>query len=167
MGEHVRIVFGPNLGETGIVTEPPTNLPPDYIVLGNGHGPSDVQLIVNLERDLVQRLPEKPPPDWAPLISLKYAAELDKLIVYFCDKSFDSVDWVIDWRSFYDIITYCWDNNLSIRPEELWAVLQAHGVPARLSDEIQDFYRKASALLIRAKGRKPFKNRRVKPLSLQ
>lgn len=166
VGEHVRIVFGPNLGETGIVMETPANLSPDYIVLGGKHGPSDVRLIVNLERDLVQHLPE-PPPDWAPPISLKYAAELDELIVYFCDKSFDSVDWVIDWRSFYDIIIYCWNNRLPLKPEELWGVLQTHKVPTRLSDEIQDFYRKASALLIRAKGRKPFKNRRVKPLSLQ
>lgn len=60
VGEHVRIVFGPNLGETGIVMETPANLSPDYIVLGGKHGPSDVRLIVNLERDLVQHLPEPP-----------------------------------------------------------------------------------------------------------
>ena len=60
MGEHVRIVFGPNLGETGIVMETLANLSPDYIVLGGKHGPSDVRLIVNLERDLVQHLPETP-----------------------------------------------------------------------------------------------------------
>ena len=166
VGDHVRIVAGPMLGKTGIVMEPPASLPPDYIILGSEHGPSDVQLRVNLERDLVQRLPERPPPDWALPISLKYAAELDELIVYFCDKSFDSVDWVIDWRSFYDIMIYCWNNNLPIKPEELWGILQAHGVPTRLSDEIQDFYQKASDLLIRATRRKPFKNRRVKPLSL-
>ena len=157
VGEHVRIVAGPMLGKTGIVMEPPASLPPDYIILGSEHGPSDVQLRVNLKRDLVQRLPENPPPDWALPISLRSAAELDGLIIHFCDKSFDSVDWVIDWRSFYDIIIYCWNNNLPIKPEELWAVLQAHGVPTRLSDEIQEFYQKASALLIRATRRKPFK----------
>ena len=170
VGDHVRIVNNHRSGETGIVMEPPANLPPDHIVLGSECGPSDEQLsmqsIVNLERDLVQRLPERPPPDWALPISLKYAAELDELIVYFCDKSFDSVDWVIDWRSFYDIMIYCWNNRLRLEPEELWGVLQAHGVPTRLSDEIQDFYQKASDLLIRATRRKPFKNRRVKPLSL-
>jgi hypothetical protein len=124
------------------------------------------QTRISIKRQKIQKLPIPPTPEWVPPLCLKDASELDRAIVQFCEKSYWHSKWKINWNSFNEIIRTVWHYRLPVEPNELWGVLQAHGVPLRSKRRLIEFYTKGRNLLIWSVGKKPIKKKRVKPLSI-
>lgn len=125
--------------------------------------PGEFRLI--LGHDLIQLLPAPPPPSWAPPLCLQDAAELDSVVVDFCDKSYHDGEWVLDWLAFYEIVRTIWTKRLPIQSRELWAVLHAHGVPEKWRRKLSEFFTKGRDLLLYSVGKSPIKKKRIEPLS--
>lgn len=111
-------------------------------------------------------MPPPPTPNWAPPLCLEDAAELDSVVVYFCEKSVRNGKRHLDWSAFFEIIRRIWTRRLPIESHELWTVLHAHGVPQRWEKRLTDFFTKGRDLLVYAVGKKPIKKKRVTPLSV-
>jgi hypothetical protein len=118
-----------------------------------------------LENDLIQLLPSPPAPGWAPPLSLQDSADLDLVVVNFCNKSFQDGNWDLDWSAFYEVIRTVWSKRLPIESREIWAVLNAHGIPERWRRELSEFFTKGIDLLIYSTGKAPIKKKRIEPLS--
>jgi hypothetical protein len=164
-GTRFRIISGFKVGEKGTVVEWPkdsTPIPNQFPVQFDNE-PGEFRII--LENELTQLLPAPPPPSWAPPLCLQDAADLDSVVVNFCNKSFQNGEWVLDWLAFYEIVRKIWMQRLPIESPELWAVLKAHGVPDRWKRKLSDFFTKGRDLLLYTVGKRPFKNKRVEPLS--
>jgi hypothetical protein len=164
-GTRFRIISGFKVGEQGTVVKWPkdsTPIPNQFLAqLETESG----QFRIILEEDLIQLLPALPPPSWAPPLGLQDAADLDSVVVNFCNKSFQDGEWVLDWLVFYEIVRTIWTKRLPIQSRELWAVLDAHGVPEKWRRKLSDFFTRGRDLLIYSAGKRPFKNKRVEPLS--
>lgn len=172
-GDNIRILTGYDAGHVVRVVDNKYNIP-----LGSGeflvkyeNDPLDRYITVSgegKERILFEYIPPSPTPNWAPPICLRYAEELHGRLIRFWVRSLrqdGSFKPIID--AFFEVITYIWYNRLPLRPEELWAVLEAHGFPYKSKERLTQFYKEGMDLLIYATGRKPFNNRRVKPFSIR
>lgn len=119
-----------------------------------------------LPRDIIEILPEKKPPEWAPPIGLRVAAELDEVVLKFCKAEISGSEWNIDWPSLCELIRFIWSKRLPLEANEVWLVLRAYGMSEDFKEDITSFFQKGRDLLVHAIGKKPVKKRRVRPLSL-
>lgn len=170
-GDLIRIITGYDAGMVARVVDNQYNIhlrngqflirtdddPPDHTSIINGEG---------MYRVLFEHMPPSPIPNWAPPICLRYAAELDTAVVRFWVKSLKQDGSFNPIHAFLELITHIWDNRLPIKPEELWAFLEAHGFPYELKKRLTQVYQEGMNLLIYATRKKPFKNRRVEPFSI-
>lgn len=134
------------------------NDPPGWTRITSGEG---------RERILFEYMPPSPTPHWAPPIRLRYAGELDEAVIRFWGKGLRRDGTFEPIPVFYEVIRYIWYNRLPLNSEELWAVLRAHGIDDKWKNRLTQLYQEGMDLLIYATGRKPFKNRRVEPLSVK
>jgi hypothetical protein len=165
IGTRFRIISGFKVGEKGTVVEWPkdsTPIPNQFLAQFYSE-PGQFRII--LKQDLIQLLPAPAPPAWAPPLCLQDAADLDSVVVNFCNKSFQDGEWILDWLAFYEIVSAIWTKRLPIQSRELWAVLDAHGVPEKWRRKLSEFFTKGRDLLLYSVGKRPFKNKRVEPLS--
>jgi hypothetical protein len=167
IGTRFRIISGYNAGETGTVVEWPKNFPPlpNEFLEQMDSEPTDIQSRVLLEHELVQILPPAPTPDWAPPLCLRDAAELDSVVLYFCNTCYHNAKWKLDWQSFYEVTRKIWTLRLPLEPSELWLVLYAHGIPERWQKRLSVFYLKGKELLVYSVGKRPIKKKKVSPFS--
>jgi hypothetical protein len=167
IGTRFRIISGSTTGATGTVVEWPKNCPEiqNEFIAQMDHDPPEWQTRVSIKREMIEKLPSLPVPEWAPPLCLGDASELDKAVVKFCEESFNQGEWKVDWDSFNEVVRKVWNLRLPLEPNELWDVLNAHGVPERSKRELIEFYEKGRKLLIYSVGRRPIKKKRVKPLS--
>jgi hypothetical protein len=167
-GDRFRIISGYNAGATGTVVEWPEDYPPrpNEFLSQMDHDDPNVQCRVLLEHEFVQIFPLQKDPDWAPPLCLEDAAELDSVVLYFCNKSLANGSWKLDWQAFYEVIRKAWSLRLPIEPNELWLVLRAHGVPVKWENQLSTFFEKGRDLLVYSVGRKPVKKKRVEPFSI-
>ena len=168
IGTKFRIISGSLTGATGKVVKWHKTVPKienEFMAQLNNE-PKEWQIRISIERQLIQKLPVPPVPKWAPPLCLKDASELDKSVVKFCEKSFRHGKWKIDWDTYNGVIWTIWHNRLPIESNELWNVLQAHGVPRSSKRNLLGFYKRGCDLLIYAVGKKPIKKKRVRPLSV-
>ena len=163
-GVRFRFLTGPHAGRTGTVLSPlPPPCPQDEGRAQLDHDPSHWQQQL-LSFHLVERLPAPDIPVWAPPIGLKEAAELDAIVVRFCEASFGTGEWMVSRPRFNEIIGFVWQKRLPISATELWNVLGAHGVPDRFERTLRELFENGRDLLIHVVGRKPIKKKRVTPL---
>lgn len=148
---------------TVVQSPAPPPLPPSEFLARMDGEPQHWQRRI-LPMDLIEVLPKSEPPPWAPPVEMRVAAELDGIVVKFCEAGFRNGHWFVDWPSFYQIIHFIWTNRLPLEAREVWAVLEAHGIPPEFRDELSTFFRRGRELLVYAVGKRPFKNRRVNPL---
>lgn len=173
-GERVRVLFElPSSrrleGREGTVIEKAEEgaLKPREIRVEMDNEPSRFRsMIINIDRLLVETLPTGPLPTWAPPISLKAAGPLDLIAMRLCDEETPGSHPTPDTRLMYEFIGYVWKQRLPLTAEEVWAVLEAHGAPLEWRHELIRRYAHGMEALVCIVGRKPFKNRRVPPLSL-
>lgn len=172
-GNIIRLLTGYHAGDVVMVVDNKYNIPlsSGQFLVKYENDPLDRYITINgdgMERILFEYIPPSPIPNWAPPICLRYAEELDNQLIRFWVRSLRP-DGCYEPRidAFYEVITYIWYNRLPLRPEELWAVLDAHGFPYKFKKRLTQLYQEGMDLLIYATGRQPFKNRRVEPLSVR
>jgi hypothetical protein len=165
IGTQFRIISGFKVGEKGTVVKWPKNFTsiPNQFPAQLDNEPGEFRII--LENELIQLLPAPAPPSWAPPLCLQDAADLDSVLVNFCNKSFQDGEWDLDWSAFYEIVRTIWTKRLPIESRELWAILNAHGVPEKWRRKLSEFFTKGRDLLIYSAGKSPIRKKRIEPLS--
>lgn len=134
-----------------------------FLMVADGDMPETEQ-IVNIEHDLVALLDSSASlPAWLPPLSLRDAADLDDVAVWFCDRCSASGQFVWDRIAYYEVIRACWQRRFPLTPDEVCAVLYAHGLPAELGAEAQRAFLEGIGLLVYAHGRRPIKKKRLNP----
>lgn len=172
-GDLIRILTGYDAGMVARVVHNQHNIPlrnGEFLITTSNDPPGWTHTISGdgPYRILFDHMPPSTTPDWAPPICLKYAGELDAAVIRFWGKSLrEDGSLRLIPSLFFEIITYIWYNRLPLKPEELWSVLEAHGFPYDWKERLTQLYQDGKDLLIYAIGRKPFKNRRVKPFSIK
>ena len=167
IGTRFRVISEYSAGAIGTVIEWHKEIPMienEFMAQFDDNTP-EFQTRVSLRRQMIQIFPVAPTPAWAPPLCLEDASHLDEIIVYFCEKSFLRGKWKTDWSAYNKLITTIWHYRLPLEPNELWFVLQAHGVPEKSRKSLLDFYEKGRNLLIYSHRRNPIKKKRVVPLS--
>lgn len=166
VGEKIRLLSDYRAGRTMKVVEAPSELPlrPGEILVEVDDDEPGFQQVVHTEWELIETLPGPPTPAWAPSISLREAEELDRIVLKCCDQSTGDSRQTSNLQPFYDLIRHVWQRRLPIEPKEIWAVLEAHGVPSNLRNRLIKLYKEGRELLVYAAGRKPIKKKRVPPL---
>jgi hypothetical protein len=167
VGARIQILTDYRAGLMGRVVETPPSLPlrKGELLVQFDHEPSRIQHTVSLERDLIGVNSEVPTPIWAPPISLREAAELDDVIVKFCERGFSAKIWKPHLPTFYEVIRRVWHNRLPLEGTDIWSILEAHGVPQKYKKRLTELYQDGRDLLVYAIGRKPIKKKRVAPFS--
>ena len=167
VGTRFRLLSGFNAGRTGTVVQSPAPLPlsrDEFLAQMDGE-PQHMQRRI-LPIDIIEPIPAPEPPEWAPPVELGVAAELDSVVVKFCEAGNRESAWIVDWPAFYEVVRFIWSKRLPLQAEETWAVLRAHGVPDQFREELLEFFQRGRELLVYAVGKKPIKKRRVKPLAV-
>ena len=167
VGTRFRLLSGFQAGRRGTVVQSPAPPPLDrdeFLAQMDGE-PRHWQRRI-LPMDIIEPIPAPEPPEWAPPVELSVAAELDLVVVKFCEAGNRESGWIIDWTAFYEIVRFTWLKRLPLQAEEIWVVLRAHGVPDEFREELSEFFRKGRDLLVYAVGKKPIKKTRVKPLAV-
>jgi hypothetical protein len=121
---------------------------------------------LNFDHMLVETLPGGSLPPWVPPIPLKEAGQLDLIARLLCTEHHPGSHPTPDLSLLYEFIGYIWQQRLPLTGDEVWAVLEAHGAPLQWRCEVLSRYHYGLEALVRLVGRKPYKNRRVPPLSL-
>lgn len=167
VGTRFRFLADYKAGRRGTVVQSPAPPPLDQneCLAQMDDDPQHWQTRV-LPWDVIEYLPAPAPPNWAPPVELAVAAELDSKIVKFCEAGNREGEWSVDWPVFYFVIRFVWSKRLPLQPDEMWALMEAHGVPIEFKDELSEFFDKGRDLLVQAVGKKPVKKRRVEPLAV-
>jgi hypothetical protein len=118
------------------------------------------------DRVLMETLPQGPLPSWVPPIRLKEAGQLDMIAMRMCNEDHPGSHATPDLSLLYQLIQYIWHQRLDLTADEVWAVLEAHGAPLDWRSEVMSRYQYGHEALVRVVGKRPFKNRRVAPLSI-
>jgi hypothetical protein len=157
-----RIISGSHFGRTGVVVKDAERhkLRPYEFLAQMDNEPPTVQWRILYEIELVEPLPPSPKPDWAPDLSLKDFAALHEEILRLCTKSVLNGRWKTNLQSLALLAVRIWRERIPIPPEELWAVLAAHGVPKVAKRDVERMYAFGLDCLVLACGRKPIKKKR-------
>ena len=168
VGARIQILTGYRAGLMGRVVKTPSSLPlrnREPFLVQFDHDPPGIQQTVSLEGDLIGFNSEVLTPIWAPPISLREAAELDDVIVKFCERGFSAKSWKQHLPTFYKVIRHVWHNRLPLEGTDIWSILEAHGAPQKYKKRLTDLYQDGRDLLVYAIGRKPIKKKRIAPFS--
>lgn len=164
LGQRVRVFTDYGAVFTGEVVPLPESLKGklrEVIAVHIDTEPAEDSHLVYLRQALVEILPPVPMPLWAPPLSLQDTAELERFVIDFCCESYRGHVWKASWSAFYYLTVRVWRRRFPITGEELWAVLQAHSIPARLHKRLVQLFHDGREILICAEGRKPIKKNRV------
>ena len=161
-GAHFRILSGYNFGRTGVVVrEAERHQIRAYEFLAQMDDEPDTwQRRILYETELVEPLPASPKPDWAPGLCLVDFAAFHDDLVHFCTTSSSGRKWRTDLSALTLLTVRIWQERIPIPPEELWAVLSAHGVPTYAKRDVQRMYPFGLDCLVVACGRPPIKKKR-------
>lgn len=136
-----------------------------FLMKADGDEPG-VEHIVNTENDLAAPFDTQSVlPKWLPPLSLREAAEIDAVIVFFCDRCVLHGAWKWNREAFFEVIRVCWEKRFPLSNIEIWALLSAHGADPASEHEVKRMFTDGIELLVYARGRRPIKRKHVKPLS--
>ena len=158
-GTRFQIISGHHSGKTGIVTEEAERhkiRPYKFLAQMDGEPETQQQRIL-YEIEFVEPLPLSPRPDWCSGLHLRDLAAFHNEVLRLCDASASGGPWQTDFRSLAVLTIKIWQQRISISPDELWAVLSAHGVPNSVERDMEQMYDFGIRCLILACGRKPIK----------
>lgn len=160
VGERIRFWSDFQIGQIGTVVPIPKNLQlrQNEIVVSIDNEYYDCT--VSLDRDLIGALPDAPIPEWLPPMPLREAEELDRAVIWFCSTSSWKPRPKPDWQAFRSLTQFIWQKRFPIELHELMAILIAHGVPNKSSDDLARYFNYGRELLISVAGRKPIKKKR-------
>lgn len=164
----MRFLSGSRAGKEATVFEPPDSFENDIRMIMVHMDEDDLnnQQMVNLHFEIIERLPSLQVPTWAPPISILKTFELHERIINFCDKSTCGSLTNMSLPSLYVLIYHIWNKRLPVEPNEVWYILEAHGVPKKWRTEITEIIKHGLSLLITVFGKKPIKKFRVKPMAV-
>jgi len=166
--DRIQILTDYRAGLKGTVVETPPSisLRKGEFLVQFDHDRPEIQQKVSLERDLILIgfTSEEPIPIWAPPITLREATELDNAVIQFCQRGFSGNRWKPHLLSFYEIIKRVWSKRLPVEAKEVWAILEAHGVPQLYKKRLTELFHDGRNLLEYAIGRKPIKKKGVPPV---
>lgn len=167
VGTRFRLISGFRTGAVGTVVDWPNTIErlENEFMAQMDEEPDHIQTRINIKGTLIEKLPSRPVPKWAPPLSMNDASKLDKAILYFCQESFQRNKWETNWPAFNEIIKVIWYHRLPIERNELWLVLQAHGVPRQLKKRIMEFYEQGSNLVVYCTAKKFRKKKKIQPLT--
>ncbi len=152
-GTRFRLLSGHFAGQTGVLVPNGDGVSLRGERLARVDGEPAGQLFRKLASDLIEPIPAQDMPTWYPPLKLRFAADLDSEVVAFCKAGRGRTRWVLEWEAFIDLIGFVWSRRLPLEPNQLWALLSAHGVPHHHRKTIIDFYTRGRRLLIRAAGK--------------
>ena len=166
--QRVRLLSGCYAGKEATVVDPPENFKNDrdIIIVQMDEDDFNTQQRVNLRFEIVERFPYLPVPIWAPQISIRKTCDLHERIIGFCDKSALGSAQNMDLTSLYALIWHIWNKRLPLEPNEVWNILDAHGVPKNWRNQIKGIIKHGLGLLITMFGKKPIKKFLVKPMTV-
>ena len=160
MGARFTILSGYGAGTSGtIIGEPDaySSRPREHLAQMDDESPN-IKRRLDTDITLVQILPAPPAPTWFPSIPIADAIPVDAALVDFCRKSCPVLrKCSIDWPAFYELIRIIWVSRLPIEPLELWAMLDAHGVPKNWKLRLTKFFSQGRELLVHVGGKRPIK----------
>ena len=168
IGDRVLLLNGFRAGTVGTVSR--TDLdhrfhPGAFLIKAAGDKPG-VEQIINAHIDLFTTVSARTRlPNWMPPLCMREAAELDEVAIAVCDRyaKMHSLTW--NPTLLYRLVDHCWRNRLPLSSDEIWAILEAHGMPKKFAKEVKRSCTEGTQLLVYSHGRKPIKKKRVKPLS--
>ena len=166
-GERVLIISGYATGTSGIVTKPRIPLPGEerFLIRPDG-APQGIEKIVRIGHELFLPPIEFKVPEWFPPFSRKEIADLEEVVVAFCDACCAKDEWNWDRRVYLSLVYLIWRMRVSISADELWHMLSAHGAPAAEYSRATEMFQDGLFLLVYANGRKPIKKKRLKTGSM-
>ncbi len=121
-GTRFRILSGFDAGRIGTVVQSPAPPPlsrDEFLAQMDGE-PQNIQHRI-LPMVIIESIPAPEPPEWAPPVELRVAAELDLVVVAFCESGNCERGWVVNWPAFYEIVFFTWSKRLPLDAEEMWA----------------------------------------------
>jgi hypothetical protein len=166
VGARFRLLSGFQAGRIGTVVQSPAAPPwppEEFLAHMDGEPLNHQRRITSI--DIIDLLPGREPPSWAPPVELRVAVELDQAVVAFCEAGNVFGRWSINWSAYFEIVRLIWSRRLPILSVEVWAVLRAHGIPDSYKDELSEFFDKGRDLLIYSIGKRPIRKYRVQPLT--
>lgn len=163
-GVRFTIISGYGAGRSGrIIRGPDPYSPRPHEHLAQmDNDPPHIRTRLDTDISLVQILPAPPVAIWALPIDMNAAADVDAALVEFCRRSCcnDARKWSPDWPTFYELIKVIWMNRFPLEPPELWAMLEAHGIPKNWESRLTTFFSMGWELLVHVGGRRPIKKSR-------
>ena len=126
--------------------------PEAFLVKADGEKPG-VEQIINPHIDLfaVLSTPKKSV-DWLPPLCMREAADLDDVVLAVCDRyaKLGSLKW--NYLPLFRLVDHCWRNRLPLSADEIWAVLEAHGMSKKFEKEVRRAYIEGAELLVYSHG---------------
>ena len=167
-GQRVHLLSGSRAGKEATVVDPPESFKndTDMIIVQMDEDDLNTQEMVNLRFDIVEQLPRLPIPLWAPPISIRKTSALHERIIGFCDKSTLGSVKNMNLTALYALIWHIWNKRLPLEPNEVWIILEAHGVPTNWRNQVTGIIKHGLGLLITMFGKEPIKKFRVKPMTV-
>ncbi len=161
-GTHFRIISGYHFGRTGVVVKKAERyqVRPYEFLAQMDDEPYNHQRRILYEIELVEPLPPSPRPEWFPGLFLNDFATFHDEILRMCTASVSGGRWRTDLQTLALLAVQIWQQRIPIPPEELWAVLLAHGAPNSAKRDVERKYAFGLDCLVFACGRKPIKKKR-------
>ncbi len=174
IGDRIRVLSDIFEGLIGEVVSSIYPLRSGEILVHFIDSPIENSYVINTDSDLVELLPCRPIPQWAPPLSLKQTARLHWLILSFCRK-FSMLNKHKQHKpitiEFIHLVVYIWMKRLPLEPPGLWAILEAHGISPMLRNRVLESFNQFSEVLrtyhIIDTGRNYKKKKKVYPFSVE
>ncbi|MGH8067701.1 MAG: hypothetical protein ACRERE_21225 [Candidatus Entotheonellia bacterium] len=173
VGERVRVLYDeitagiPSTGKVGTVIKKHVSYPlkareVQIQLDGNSSGGFTT---IDIDQVLVENLPGSHFPSWIPPIRLSELGGLEDMVIRLFDDDIGSESRNFKINTFYYLISYVWSKKIPLKGEELWTMLEVHGMPLNWKDELIKRYEYGIETLVRITGERLYKNRRMVPLS--
>jgi hypothetical protein len=169
LGQRIMILNGYRAGMMGTVSSVDLDArfrPGAFLIKADRDNPH-IEQIVNPDLDLfTTHPPEELLTKWIPPLTMGSAAALHDVVLRVCGRfaELGSDEW--HRGAFYALIDHCWRERLPLSEQEVWAILDAHGMQKNLQKDARRSYVEGMELLVYTHGRKPIKKKRVEPLSV-
>jgi hypothetical protein len=174
IGDRIRVLSDIFEGQIGEVVSSICPLGTGEILVHFIDFPIENSYVINTDSDLVELLPCRAIPQWAPPLSLKQMARLHWLVLSFCQE-FSMLNKHRQHKpitiEFIHLVVYIWMKRLPLESSDLWAILEAHGISPILRNRLQESFNQFSEVLriyhFIDTGRNYKKKKKVDPFSVE
>ena len=121
---------------------------------------------IDVDQVLVETLPGVPFPAWSLPIRLGEAGGIDDRVIRLIDDGNKPGYSSLNIDNLYYLILYIWQQRVPLESEEVWAVLEAHGVSLDWKDELIKRYQYGIEALVKVTYDRLYRNRRMASFSV-